>query len=345
MHTRQMQPTDVSIADATSLSAVAGLIEKALLSYDCDPEPLFAEAGIDRNVSSDPNARIPTTRLLTLMKRSHETTGDPCFGLTVAEQFQPAALQGLGFAWLASDTLQDALGRLVRYFRFINPFFKARLEVSEDSFDLVITGTERWPDFAYELEDAGLGIFLRMCRITEGAHIVPVRVVMQRPTPICTDRFNAFFGSLIDYGAPDNRLCFDPDMVKQPLGTSNPQLARINDQTVIDYLARFDRSNITMKVRAHIIEQLPSGTPNQEAIADALHVSLRSLQRKLKDEEVTYKELLENTRRELAMQYIRETHRPLGEISYLLGFSEPSSFTRAFRRWSGCSPAEYRETT
>jgi AraC-like DNA-binding protein len=344
MQTRQKLPTDVSIADATSLSAAAGLIEKALRTYGCDPEPLFAEAGIDRNVSSDPNARIPTTKLQALMKCSLETTGDPGFGLTVAEQFQPAALQGLGFAWLASDTLQDALSRLVRFSRFLSPFVKASLDDSENSFDLVIMGPERWPNFVYAQADTGLGVFLQMCQLTVGTHIVPVRVVMQRPPPSCVDRFNAFFGSPIEYGAPDNRLCFDPDLVKQPLTTSNPELARVNDQTVIDYLARFDRSNITMKVRANIIEQLPSGTPNQESIAEALHVSLRSLQRKLKDEEITFKVLLEDIRRELAMQYIRETHRPLGEISYLLGFSEPSSFTRAFRRWTGSSPVEYRQT-
>ena len=344
MPTRQKQPAGVSVADATSISSEVGLIEKALSTYGCDPEPLFEKAGIDRNVSFDPDARIPNTRVQALCKLSVEATGDPCFGLTAADQFQPAALQGLGFSWLASDTLLDAFGRLVRYSRLINTFVKAYIDEGENTVDLVILGPERWPDYVYVAADMGMASLLRMCQITAGEHIVPVRVVLQRPAPACADRFNAFFDAPVEYGAFDNRLCFDPDLVRQPLMTGNPELARINDQTVIDYLARFDRSNITMKVRASIIEQLPSGTPNQESIADALHVSLRSLQRKLKDEKVTYKEILEDTRRELAMQYIRESYRPMGEISYLLGFSEPSSFTRAFRRWAGCSPVEFRET-
>jgi len=335
---------DVSIADATSLSATAGLIDKALRTYGRDPEPLFKEAGIDLNVCFDPNARIPTTKLQTLVKLSLEATGDAGFGLTAAEQFQPAALQGLGFAWLASDTLHDAFNRLVRFFRFINPYFKANVDESKNTLDLVLMGPENWPDFVYEQADMGLGIFLQMCQITVGEHVVPVRVVMQRPIPLCPDRFSAFFEAPIEYGAPENRLCFDLQLANQPLSTSNPELARINDQAVIDYLARFDRSNITMQVRSHIIEQLPGGTARQESIAEALHLSLRSLQRKLKDEAITFKELLEDTRRDLAMQYIRESRRPLGEISYLLGFAEHSSFTRAFRRWTGHSPAEYRET-
>ena len=112
---------------------------------------------------------------------------------------------------------------------------------------------------------------------------------------------------------------------------------------VVDYLARFDRDSLTMQVRSRIIERLHDGTPNQETIAQSLNVSLRSLQRKLNDEDTNFKTLLESTRRELALHYIRETHRSLGEITYLLGFSEPSNFTRAFKRWTGVSPIVYRE--
>jgi AraC-like DNA-binding protein len=344
MRTRQEQPTDTSVGEATSISSVAGLIEKALRTYGCDPEPLFAEAGIDRKVSFDPNARIPITKVQALWQLSVEATGDPCFGLTAAEQFQPAALHGLGFSWLASDTLRDALGRLVRFSRLLNTFFKVYLDDCENTVDLVFLGPERWPNFVHAAGDMGTAILLRMCQITVGEHIAPVRVILQRPAPPCADRFHAFFIAPIEYGAPDNRLCFEPRLVNQPLMTNNPELARINDQAVIDYLARFDSSNISMKVRASIIEQLPSGAPNQASIADALHVSLRGLQRKLKDEENTFKALLEDTRRELAIQYIREAHHSSSTVAYLLGFSEPSNFNRAFRRWTGCSPSEFRET-
>ncbi len=137
-------------------------------------------------------------------------------------------------------------------------------------------------------------------------------------------------------------LSFSKQLVDAPLTHANPELARINDQAVVDYLARFDRNSITMQVRTKIIEGLHDGTPHQESIAHSLNVSLRSLQRKLNNEDTSFKTLLETTRRELALHYIRETHRSLGEITYLLGFSEPSNFTRAFKRWTGVSPIEYR---
>ena len=188
-----------------------------------------------------------------------------------------------------------------------------------------------------------MAVFLRMCQITTGEALLPVHVSLQRPRPDCEAEFVRVFGASIDYDRPDNRLRFDNAVLNRPLTTANPELARINDQTVVDYLARFDRASIAMQVRAKIIEQLPDGMPKQEHIADTLHVSLRSLQRRLKEEETSFKDLLEDTRQSLAEQYLREHHRSIGEITYLLGFSEPSNFTRAFKRWTGKTPVEYRE--
>lgn len=333
-----------NLAEASTLSGVAALIERSLVLYDCDPGPLFDRAGIDPDTSGDPAARLPTSAMQRLWALSLEETGDPCFGLTVARQFQPAVLQGLGFAWLASDTLRDALGRLARFSRMINQVVNIRVEDTATSTDLVMAGPEKWPNFVYAASDLGMAIFLQMCRCTVGEDIDPIHVTMQRPRPPfpCIEKFEEFFRAQIDYSSPDNRLGFDRNVMDKPLVTAHPELARINDQVVVDYLARFDRSSIALQVRSWIIHHLPDGAPNQEKIANTLHVSLRGLQRKLRDENVTFRELLANTRQELALQYIRETHRSIGEITYLLGFSEPSNFTRAFKRWTGMSPAEFR---
>ena len=184
-----------------------------------------------------------------------------------------------------------------------------------------------------------------MCRITAGDQISPSQVTLKRPKPDCAEKVAAFFRCPVKYDASKYSLCFSKQLVDARLSNANPELARINDQAVIDYLARFDRDTITMQVRSRIIEQLHDGTPSQETIAESLHISLRSLQRMLNKEETNFKTLLETTRQELALHYIRETHRTLGEITYLLGFSEPSNFTRAFKRWTGKTPAEHRKTT
>jgi AraC-like DNA-binding protein len=328
--------------EVTTLSSVAALIVQTLNSQGCDPAPLLTATGISMDDCHDPNVRIPTVKMQELWRLAVATTGDPAFGLVVAHHFQPAILHGLGFAWLASDTLCDALGRLVKYSHLINVLPDFRLDNSHDTVDLVVTVPDLGPDFVHAATDAGLAIFLRMCQITAGSAVMPVHVTMQRPEPADKSAYEDMFGPSIEYAAPAHRLSFDATLVNTRLATAHPELARLNDQTVIDYLARCERSSLTMQVRARIIEQLPDGRPSQEDIAQTLNTSLRSLQRRLKDEETNFKSLLNETQQQLAIQYIRDSSRTLGEIAYLLGFSEPSNFTRAFKRWTGKSPGEFR---
>ena len=332
------------MADATTLGSVAGLIVATLRARDCDPVPLLAAAGIDLQKIADPNVRFPMPRMQKFWKLAVEATGDPCLGLAVARQFQPAVLHGLGLAWLVSDTLLDALGRLARFARLINSALHFQLEEESDAMRVIVFPVTLPPDFEFAALDLGMAAFLRMCQITAGHPVLPRYITLWRPAPPCPDQFEQIFGPSIEYGAPVNQLCFERNELTRHLASANPELARINDQVVVDYLARFERNSIAMQVRSKIIHQLPDGIPSQEAIADTLHVSLRSLQRRLKEEDTSFRDLLEETRQELARQYLRDGRRSIGEITYLLGFTEPSNFTRAFKRWTGKSPAQYRMT-
>jgi AraC-like DNA-binding protein len=327
----------------STLGSVAVLIARTIRAYECDPDPLFRQSGIDIHRIFDPNARFPVVRMQRLWHLAVDKTGDPCFGLSAAAQFQPAALHGLGLAWLASDTLRDALARLVRFSRLISTAAEIHLEERDDGVQLVVNPPPGWTTYVYAALDAALAVFLRMCRTTGGSEIRPTGVALVRPRPNCAARFDREFGASVVFGSSANTLAFSRLQIDATLPHANPELARINDQTVVEYLARFDRASTAMQVRARIIEQLPDGTPHQGSIADALHVILRSLQRRLKDEDTNYKKLLESTRRELALQYLRQSHRSIGEITYLLGFSEPGNFTRAFKRWTGKTPASYRK--
>jgi AraC-like DNA-binding protein len=337
-HTMTSQQDEI-----TTIGSVATLLAQALRSRDRDPVPLFAAAGIDMPDAAHSGTRIPTTRMQTLWRLAVEATGDPCLGLVAARHFQPAALHGLGFAWLASDTLYAALERLVRYSRFLNTAADFHLEKTAHSVDLVILiSRTQWPDFVFASADLAMAVFLRMCQITASHPVMPLRVSLQRPPPPCASDFIDIFGPDIEYGTPDNRLRFDRALVEAPLSMANPELARLNDQTVIDYLARYNGESISMQVRSKIIELLPDGRPGQEAIAASLHLSLRSLQRKLQNEGTSFKALLNETQQQLAIQYVQGSQRSIGEITYLLGYSEPGSFTRAFRRWTGKSPLQFR---
>ena len=327
------------------MGSIAALVAQTLRTCDCDPEPLFRKAGLDMGRLSNPDTRYPGNRVQQLWQLAVDASGDPCFGFFVGEQVQPAVLHGLGFSWLASDTLRDALTRLVRYSRLISTAANMQIQDTDSSLDLVLLPPKGVRFVVPASQDAGMSGFLRMCRLTAGDEIDPVHVSLKRRRPDCADKLQTYFRAPIRYEAENNILSFSKQLVDTKLTPAHPELARITDQAVVDYLARFDRDSITMQVRSRIIERLHDGTTNQETIAQSLNVSLRSLQRKLNKEETNFKSLLESTRRELALHYIRETHRSLGEITYLLGFSEPSNFTRAFKRWTGVSPIEFRDNS
>lgn len=329
--------------EITTLGSVAGLIASTLQTRGCDPQPLLAAAGIEPQQVADPNARFPMVQMQKLWKLAVEASRDPCLGLAAARQFQPAMLHGLGLAWLVSDSVLDGLDRLVRYSRLVNSALRFQIKEDTDSIRVIVQPETLPPDFEFAALDLAMAAFLRMCQITSGCQLMPRFVTLRRPAPPpCPGQFKEIFGPSIEYGAALNQLCFDQKELTRQLPSANPELARINDQVVVDYLARFDRNSVAMQVRSRIIHQLPDGIPTQETIANTLHVSLRSLQRRLKEEDTSFRNLLEETRQQLARQYLRDGQRSIGEITYLLGFTEPSNFTRAFKRWTGQSPAQYR---
>ena len=327
----------------TTIISVAALLVDTLEHYGLDPGPILLEAGIDPHKERRPDDRFPSRRLQKLWRLAEIHTGDPCLGLTFASFIQPANLHGVGLAWAASDTLRDGIHRLVRYQKVISTILDIRIDEQQGCSRICFhprTGDR--PKVPASV-DATLASFFRMCRIVAGPDIHPVRVTLRHGRPACAGRLEAYFGCPVEFRAPHDCLFFHRATLERPLSSAHPELARVNDMAVIEYLRRFDRRDIATQVRARIIESLPDGLPHQDRIARSLNLSLRNLQRKLNTEGTTFKQLLDETRRELALQYLRGSERPIIEIAFLLGFSEPSNFSRAFRRWTGVSPRQYRE--
>lgn len=335
MHNEQEAPT--------TLVSAAALLADAIGHYGLDFRQIVIEAGIDLNKNYKPNDRLPADKLQKIWRLAVAQTGDPCFGLTYARFIQPAALHGLGLAWLASDTLKDGLNRLVRYQRVISTALNMQLEECADTYKLILHTTAFSTQPVPASIDAALAAFFRMCQITAGPDISPLEVKVGHMDYGCSDRFEQFFGTPVEFGTDEICIRFDKASLEKQLSTAHPELARVNDQMVIDYLKHFDRSDITTQVRAQIIDQLPNGMPQQERVALMLNLSLRNLQRKLQLEGTSYKQIMDETRKELAIQYLKGTERSIIEISFLMGFSESSNFSRAFRRWTGVPPQYYRQ--
>lgn len=326
----------------TVLASSALSIWRALESYGIDPAGMFRRAGLDPDKLYDANARYRDAHVYRLWQLAVKATKDPCLGLKVASHWHPSAAHALGYAWLASATLKDALERTVRYFRMMSDKERLRLEESDEEFRLVIENPVADYPTASEDLDASFAALVHLCRACLGDSFKPARITMRRPKPLDPAPFEEYFRAPVQYAGNEDSICFHEADVVAALPTANAEIASASEKIVQNYLARFDRSSVAMQVRARLTEQLPSGHVTQDSVAKALHLSLRSLQRRLKNEGTSYKELLDETRRELASHYMAESHLSINEITYLLGFSEPSNFSRAFRRWTGKSPSVYR---
>ena len=327
--------------DYTIIASTSQVLWRIIDSYGIDPAPLFADAGLDTAAWNHPDARFENARLDAVWVRALEITRDPCLGLRASRFVNPASLQALGFAWLASESLYDGLSRLVRYFRLITEGGVLRLSVSGE--ECRLTG-ESWIEraSANETSDAFWSAIIALCRMTTSDDFSPLALELMRPDPPCAADFYALFRAPIRFNAPGDLMVFSREEVERPLPTANRQLARANEQVIADYLARFDANNFSDRVRAHLVTALPSGRIESEDVAKELHVSRRTLQRRLADEGTSFSLLLDEARHELALRYIGEDRMSVKEATYVLGFSEPANFTRAFKRWTGEAPSRFR---
>lgn len=328
---------------ATALTSWARAIRKALDAADVDSARLFAEAGLDPAALDDPNARYPVAATTRLWQLAVTATGDDAFGLTVARHVSQTTFHALGYSLAASSTLKEAFERLLRYFRIVTDAAELALEEEPDRYRVLMRVDPARAVIAPQAVDAFAFLLLRLCRGLYRREVAPLAVTLKRDAPRNLSAFEKAFRAPLSFAAAENELQFARELFEQKLEGANPELARHNDEIVLRYLARHDRGNLVARVRAVLAERLPAGDPGEAAVAQALNFSSRSLQRKLAEEGSSYSCLLADTRRELARSYLADPRSSVSEIAYLLGFSDMSSFTRAFRRWEGVSPSEYRE--
>ncbi|TDJ46372.1 MAG: AraC family transcriptional regulator [Gammaproteobacteria bacterium] len=328
-------------ADFHLIASWAVAVAEALDARDVDSRAVFAEANIDLADARDPTARFPSDRMSRVYELAEEATGDPAFGLFIAQYVHPTSLHALGYSLYASRTMESFCRRIVRYFRFVTTNAVTHLEKTETDYRLILIPTSGLS--LYIPQDAWLATIIRFSRQIYRPDFAPLRVCLRRPKPsINAEKFTDYFQAPVEFGSEGNVLILDNDDMHVQLPAANAELARQNDHVVMSLLAQMDRQDVVAQVRASFFDLLPSGDCNKEKVAGRLNMSERTLQGKLSERNTSYRILLNETRRELAEQYISQGLRSVSEVAYLLGFSDYSSFSRAFRAWTGSSPSEYR---
>ncbi|HEX5372815.1 MAG TPA: AraC family transcriptional regulator [Aquabacterium sp.] len=333
---------------ATSLSSWVAALKRAVDAQGHDGLALMSQAGMDVALLADPLARYPSHQSLAFWKRALEATGNPLLGLDVARQIAPGTFHALGYALMASGNLQEMFERLARYFTVVTDAGELRFTREQGGGRLTLTADVRLltPDVApavWCVLDAFMLALVGGCRLMHGSGLRFLELRLQRPVPQRRAELEAAFGLAPVYGCEDNALLVDEATLLRPLVHGNAELARWNEEAAGRYLARLGGDDILSRLRRLLQERLPGGDPTQEELAACLALTPRTLQRKLADAGTSYRELLNDTRHMLALEYLRGGRDSISEIAYLLGFAEVSAFTRAFKRWTGVAPSAWRD--
>lgn len=330
--------------EGTVLGGWAVAIARAMDHHNLDSEALFKTCGVNLSQALDTNARFPVTRISRVIRLAAETSGDENFGLMVAKYIRPTSWHALGISIWASNCMKESFQRLVRYQRMFNTAIEISME--EEPHQTIVS--MRFPDTYAPLlcdtdMDAIMATTVLTCRHLAEGQFKPFEITLCREAPQAHEEFERLFSCPVTFSADANQIIMDPQDLERLLPTRNAELAILNDRLIQEYLARLDRHDVVNQVYSKLIETLGTTLPNQEQVASALHLSQRSLQRKLQQAGTSYQEILDQLRQELAIQYLQQSHLSVNEISYLLGFTKLGSFTRAFRRWTQQSPSQYRK--
>lgn len=310
-----------------------------------DGQALFAQAGVDPALFQHPDERVPFEQLLDAWHLAVEQADDPTLGLFGATRFHPAVYGPLASIILTSPTLGDVAAQLVRFQSIPENATTASMAVEGDQVVLAIDceqmAAERIrPVVEYALSEViGIGRFL-----TEPAHHERIRfneVSFRHQAPVAAERYREMLGVTPVFGADRNEVRFDLTLLSLPTACPDPELF----ESLLERIAARHRpreAGLVEQVEGVLVSALPRGVPRIAEVAAQLNMTVRTLQRRLEQAGWGYADLLDATRQRLAEQLLRRAEASVTEVAFLLGFSEASAFHKAFQRWTGASPGEWR---
>ena len=317
-------------------------VAEALKAEGLDVATLFDEAALDMSALSDPDSRFPTERVSLLWQLAVARSGDPAIGLANSNIAKPASFDVVAYTMMSSPHLLGILERLNRYVGIVSD--AASLVVTEDDegYRMILElfgGGQPVPRQRFEFD---LMTILSFCRWVTNRDLRPLALELRFPPPADLQPYQDAFKCPLRFNSLANALLFARADVISPLPTAHPLLAEVHERLAGEHLQRLDLAQVSSRARAAIIRRLPDGEPRRTEIANTLEISERTLQRRLEAEGTSFQRLLDETRRELAQQYLGQTDVSVADATCLLGFGDQKSFFRACKRWFGTSPRHYR---
>lgn len=310
-----------------------------------DYATLLARHGLPQPTPDLPEIEVPLEKFQALSEELAAALGDPFMGLNLAKALPPAAFGVVELSARSAPSFGAAAQRLVRYIGLLNDFEVFTLEVhgAEGAMSHRIPGVPQ--ALGRHGNEQLLALMTRVIREILQRPWAPLRVSFAHPAPPDVSALRAFFEtSAIEFGQSHNALYFPSNTIDLPVATANASLLQVLDEQAHRALGtNTGPGDDLARVRERIRQELQDGPPALERVASGLKMSPRTLQRRLADLGLKFSEVVEETRRDLAQDYLARSNLALAEVAFLLGYADLATFIRAFKRWTGSTPKAYRE--
>lgn len=315
-----------------------------LVSRGYPAKQLLAQIGLDERDLGEDGARIPFAKHAAFFELAAETVGDPCLGLNFGKTRETRDAGLLGYVGISSPTLLDGIKSLSQYRRV----FSDASEIDVDG--LEINGRVRWWFYGLGrelprqcLEFAATNL-VRAFREVCGRHLAPEMITFVHPRIEDIDAFERYFGCPVHFGCDENVIQLKHSDLKLRLVEADDRLLKLLRRYCRDVLARHpgDAPNLEERIERLVMDRLTSDNVRFRDAAMQLGMSPRSLSRRLAECGTSYRDIVDNLRKELALRYLGDRRLSSTEIAFLLGYNELSTFNHAFKRWTGLTPTQYR---
>lgn len=313
-------------------------IIRAMRTEGVDADAVLAEIGMDPSLLEGGYCRYSQDQVSRLWRRAIDLTGTPYFGLKVAEEVRPATFHVVGYSMSCSGTLSKALHRFAFYCRLISDSATATLTEANNELILEFHFDTGGEPPIYQTVDTVVASVLSYMRWIANEYVTPLEVRLAHQPLADSNSYRLFFGCPVMFGEAQTCMIFRKEDLERRVLSSDEELASLLDSAANRYLEKRMAGRFAVRVRDLMITQLPGNIPSRVGTARLLGLSERTLLRRLKAEGTTFADVLRNLREELAFQYLQRGVC-ISEVAYLLGFSDNSAFSRAFKQWAGRPPS------
>ena len=320
---------------------------KAAADMGIQPDKALDAAGLGTDVLENQVKRITGDAFQRLLRYLIDSLDDTCFGLKSSKYVQPGSYSVLGYMVMNCKTLTEALRRTPTYEALVGDMGTTEFSILEDGFTQM-----RWncqytdPVVRHHMIDNVLGSWVNFARfLVDKPEGRPKQVWLERNRPQESDLkfYESIFRCPIRFSAPYNCLVLDDHLLGLPIRQPDSQLLKTLEGHAEILMADISRNQpLPMQTRNVIKGLLLEGIPRKEMVAKRLGLTERTLQRKLQQFDTSYQQILDDLRKEQAIDLLLQSELPIQEIAHRLGFSEPRSFHRSFKSWVGMTPGEYR---